>query len=98
VVQTLPGEGAIRPDLAVVDPADSSRYVLGIVLDGPPLFAVATTRERDRLRHEELLRLGWNLHTLWAPAWAFNRKEEIERLVKGIPSSRQTANAASQSI
>jgi hypothetical protein len=86
-VQTLASEGAKGPDLAVVDPADASRFVLGIVLDGPPAFAVSTARERDRLRHEEWQRLGWNLHTLWAPAWAFNRKEEIERLLQRIPSS-----------
>jgi len=88
LVQTLPGEGAIRPDLAVVDPADSSRYILGIVLDGPPAFAVSTARERDRLRHEELQRLGWNLHALGAPAWAFHRKEEIDRLLKAVASKK----------
>ena len=79
-----PGDGSVRPDLAVVDPADSRRYVLGIVLDGPSYFAVATARERERLRHEELQRLGWNLHPIWAPAWVFRRQEESERLFRAI--------------
>ena len=76
-----PGDGTLGPDLAVLDPADSSRYLLGIMLDGPPYFAVSTARERDRLRHEELQRLGWKLHSMWAPAWAFHRQEEIDRFL-----------------
>lgn len=81
---SLAREGTVSPDLAIVGPADAKKYAVGIVLDGPPYFAVPTARERDRLRHDELLRLGWNLHTIWAPAWVFHRQEEIERLLKRI--------------
>jgi hypothetical protein len=83
------GDGNVRPDLAVVDPKDSSRYVLGIELDGPAAFTVSTARERDRLRHEELQRMGWNLHHIWAPAWIFHRQEEIEKLVQAIGKGTQ---------
>ncbi len=79
-----PGGGSVRPDLAVVDPADSRRYVLGIVLDGPAAFAVSTARVRDRLRQQEWQRLGWNLHPIWAPAWVFRRQEESERLFRAL--------------
>lgn len=54
-------------DVAVRDPADPRRYLLGLDSDGPAYSAVARTRDRDLLKHRILSLLGWNMHTVWAP-------------------------------
>src|SRR5262249_24288253 len=85
-VQPLPGEAG-RPDLAVVDPTNSPRNLLGSRAAGPPYCAGSTARARDRLRNEELQRLGWKLHPIWAPAWVFHRQKEMDRLLQAVKHS-----------
>lgn len=61
------GVSGCRVDVAVRDPADPSRYLLGIDSDGPDYRAVGATRDRDFLKHRILSLLGWEMHSVWAP-------------------------------
>jgi very-short-patch-repair endonuclease len=81
--QTAPQVGcaSYRVDLAVLDPKRPGKFVLGIEFDGPSYRQAAVARDRDRLRHEVMQRLGWKLHRIWAPAWVHRRQEELERLL-----------------
>jgi very-short-patch-repair endonuclease len=74
------GCASYRIDLAVVDPKQPDRFILGIELDGPMYEHAATARDRDRLRQEVLTKLGWKLHRIWAINWLLRRAEEVERL------------------
>jgi hypothetical protein len=69
-----------RIDLAIVDPAQQDRYVLGIALDGPGYDAVPTARDRDRLRGLVLQGLGWTMHRLWAREGVRDADAELIRL------------------
>lgn len=60
------GASAYPLDLAVDDPERPGRGVLAIETDGPRYAAVAQTRERDRLRQEQLERLGWMYARVWS--------------------------------
>jgi len=55
------GCGGFRIDLALVDPAQPGRYVLGIECDGATYHSSATARDRDRLRQTILEELGWTI-------------------------------------
>jgi len=83
------GCGGYRIDLAVVDPDDSSRYLLGIEGDGPSYGAALSARDRDRLRHQVLEGLGWHLHRIWASDWQAFREREIERLKAALTAPRE---------
>lgn len=74
------GCASYRIDLAVLDPQRAERYLLGIEFDGASYQQAATARDRDRLRHEVLTRLGWKLHRIWSPNWLLRREEEVRRL------------------
>jgi hypothetical protein len=56
-------------DLAVVDPDRPGRYRLGVLCDGPSYAAPRSARDRDRIRPNVLLGLGWRLAHAWSPDW-----------------------------
>jgi very-short-patch-repair endonuclease len=63
-------------DLAVVDPNQPGRYLLGIECDGATYHSSPTARDRDRLRQEVLERLGWKIQRIWSADW-FRRRDQI---------------------
>ena len=75
------GTAGFRMDLAVVDPEDTGRYVLGIECDGTNYASARSARDRDRLRPQVLKNLGWNLHRVWSVDWFHNPQAEHKRLM-----------------
>ncbi len=75
------GSGDMRIDVAVCDPADEARYVLGVMCDGRGYAAELTTRDRDRLRDDVLASLGWNILHVWIVDWAYDRAAAEKRLM-----------------
>ncbi len=72
-------------DLGVLHPDHPDEvYALGIEFDGPGYRAIASARDRDRLREQELRELGWHLHRVWSTAWYRNQAEEAGRLLGAI--------------
>jgi len=53
-------------DLAVRDPRDTSRYILGIECDGATYHSARTARDRDILRQQVLESMGWRIHRIWS--------------------------------
>jgi hypothetical protein len=84
------GAGADKIDLAVVDPQNPGRFLLGIEWDGPDYSTSATARDRDRLRQQVLEDLGWKIHRLWAADWLYRRTEEIARLCQVLEQAKKT--------
>jgi very-short-patch-repair endonuclease len=87
------GCGAYKIDLAVVDPNDPDRYVLGIEHDGASYASAPAARDRDRLRAQVLAQLGWRLHRIWSLDWWADPEREIQRahaaIVTAVAASRQ---------
>jgi len=79
-----PGWGTGTVDLAVSDPGQPGRYILGIECDGPSYDSARSARDRDRLRPQVLEGLGWKLHRAWSPEWASNPQRELERVLAAI--------------
>ena len=71
------GVGAV--ELAVVDPDDPSRCVLAIEHDGAAYARTTPARDRDRLRAQELARLGWRVHRAWTLDWWLDPERETQR-------------------
>jgi len=86
-VTTQVGSSGYRIDMAINRPGYPGQFVLGIECDGAAYHSSKTARDRDRLREEVLVGLGWKLHRIWGTAWYRNRKDEQERL-------RETVEAA----
>lgn len=82
------GRGPSRIDIGVRHPAEPSRFMLGIVTDGPNYARVPTARDRDRLRNSVFEHLGWRLYPLWSIDWVKNRREQVQRLEAALTAAR----------
>jgi very-short-patch-repair endonuclease len=78
------GVSGFRIDLGVIDPTQPGRFVLGVECDGATYHSARSARDRDRLRHEVLVRLGWRLHRIWSTDWFRNPQRENARLLAAI--------------
>ena len=84
------GCSGYRIDLAVVDPDNPGRFILGVECDGATYHSAHSARDRDRTRQMVLEKLGWRIHRIWAPSWVTRREEEVERLRKAIEKARKS--------
>jgi hypothetical protein len=98
IVRHQVGSGAFRIDLAIVDPADPSRYVLAIDHDGATYIGARGARDRDRLRTEQLALRGWRLHRVWSLDWWLDAERETQRahaaIVAALAAQRRAAQPA----
>lgn len=76
------GCSGYRIDLAVVDPKTPGRYCLGIECDGAMYHSARTARDRDRLREQILVSLGWHIHRIWSRDWNANPDREVNRILE----------------
>src|SRR5262249_8548640 len=75
------GARRFRRDFAAQQPAAPGRMVLAIECDGASYHSSETARDRDRLRQEQLERLGWTFHRIWSQDWFQDKQKETERAV-----------------
>jgi very-short-patch-repair endonuclease len=76
------GVSGYRIDFAAKDPADPTRFVLAIEADGASYHARPTVRDRDRLRQQQLERLGWRFCRIWSTDWFNDADAEVARVVE----------------
>jgi superfamily I DNA and/or RNA helicase len=82
------GCAGFRIDLAVIDPSDTGRYLLGIECDGESYHSSPVARDRDRLRQQILEGLGWHIYRVWSTDWYRNRSESEKRLLEAVENSK----------
>jgi very-short-patch-repair endonuclease len=71
-------------DLGVKHPAKAGAFLLGIECDGAGYHSGRSARDRDRLRQEILVNLGWKIHRVWSTDWFRSRDSEIKRLLRSL--------------
>ena len=84
------GASGFRIDFAAMHPDRPGQPVLAIECDGASYHAQPTARARDRLRQDQLERLGWRFHRIWSTAWFASPDAELARAV----DAWRTATAA----
>ncbi|MFN8710888.1 MAG: AAA domain-containing protein, partial [Planctomyces sp.] len=87
-VRTRVGIAGLYVDLAVIDPANPSRYLLGVLIDGETWRSARSTRDRNRTTEGVLTAQGWNIHHLWSPEWFRRPAEQMNRLIERIEAIR----------
>ena len=87
------GSAGFFIDLAVVDPAQPGRYLLGIECDGASYHSARSARDRDRLRQQVLEGLGWKIHRIWSTDWFRDPERELVRVEKAIHAARAIRGA-----
>ena len=82
------GSAGFFLDLAVVDPVQPGRYLLGIECDGARYHTARSARDRDRLRQTVLEDLGWRIHRIWSTDWFRNPEHELRKVAEAIELAR----------
>lgn len=82
------GVDRFRIDLAVRDPEQEGRFLLGIECDGARYHSARWARERDRLRQDVLERRGWSIHRIWSTDWFQKPESETRRVLAAIADAR----------
>ncbi|MCR8560073.1 DUF3320 domain-containing protein [Mucilaginibacter sp. BJC16-A38] len=83
------GSEAFYIDMAIVDPQNPGRYILGIECDGEAYASAKSARDRDRLRKQVMETMGWKIFRIWSTDWFRNPKQELERLVAAIEKAKE---------
>jgi len=71
-------------DVAVVDPGNPGRYLMGIECDGATYHSAKSARDRDRLRQTILERLGWRIRRIWSTDWFKNPHGELSPIIREL--------------
>ncbi len=75
-------------DLAVVDPEQPGRFLLGVECDGASYHSSRSARERDRQRQMVLEDHGWTLHRIWSTDWFLRPQEELAKTIRAIERAK----------
>jgi very-short-patch-repair endonuclease len=71
-------------DVAVIDPGNPGRYLMGIECDGATYHSAKSARDRDRLRQAILERLGWRIRRIWSTDWFKNPHGELAPIIREL--------------
>ncbi len=83
------GASRYRIDLAIRDPRDEGRYLLGVECDGRTYHRSRTARDRDLLRQLVLQHTGWRIHRIWSTEWFQNPELAIAGVLKSVEQAKQ---------
>ncbi|MCR5179736.1 MAG: hypothetical protein K6C30_00745 [Bacteroidaceae bacterium] len=89
------GRSKFKVDVAVVDPKDSNRYMLGILIDSHSRAETKIARDRELTQPSVLQGLGWKVIRVWSIDWLQNRQRTLDGIVKAlkVPDSLQVADS-----
>jgi very-short-patch-repair endonuclease len=83
-LQKQVGCAGFRIDLAIIDPSEPGKYLIGIECDGAQYHSSKVARDRDRLRQQILEGLGWQIYRVWSTDWyrspEFAKKSLLEAI------------------
>ncbi|MDE0267994.1 MAG: AAA domain-containing protein [Acidimicrobiaceae bacterium] len=94
-VEAQYGASGYRIDFAIRHPDIPNRFALAVEADGASYHSTPTSRDRDRLRQENLERLGWRFCRIWSTDWFNDHQAEVDRVCEEL---RRAVNTADNSL
>ncbi|ALN71378.1 DUF4011 domain-containing protein [Aureimonas sp. AU20] len=94
------GVSGFRVDLAIRHPDHAGAFLAGVECDGATYHRSATARDRDKVREQVLLGLGWRILRVWSTDWWFDplgATVRLDQALKGlVAESRARAEAEAE--
>lgn len=81
-------------DIAVRDPGNPGKYLMGIECDGATYHSAKSARDRDRLRQQVLEQLGWEIHRIWSTDWFSNADAALQVIIRRLHALKSEAPSA----
>lgn len=85
-------------DIAVRDPGNPGRFLLGIECDGASYHSAKSARDRDRLRQEILEGLGWKIKRIWSTDWFSNPQAQLAPILTELEALRTPASFNNEAL
>ena len=79
-IRTQIGVSKFRIDLGVIHPDAPGKFLAGVECDGATYHSSPSARDRDRVRHVILERLGWQLLRIWSTDWFIDPEARLQKL------------------
>src|SRR6185369_13470596 len=79
-------------DFAAAHPTLPGELVLAIETDGATYHSSESARDRDRLRQEQLERLGWRFHRIWSSDRYYNKDNAVARVLEAYERAVKAAD------
>lgn len=92
------GTSGYKVNVAVTDPDNPSKYILGIMCDGEGYSKVKTVNDREVSPFGVLKKLGWNLYRVWALDFWDNPSKILTKIISKIESLRHAEGVLSDDI
>lgn len=83
-VRTNIGSSGFKIDIGIISPKVPSKYLLGILCDGPNYRDSKTAKDREIIQSEVLSLLGWNTHKVWSCDWWDDQDKVIKEIIQAI--------------
>tara|TARA_R110002110_G_scaffold158656_2_gene356156 strand:+ start:5964 stop:11330 length:5367 start_codon:yes stop_codon:yes gene_type:complete len=83
-------------DLAVRDPGQPGRFLMGIECDGATYHSAKSARDRDRLRQSVLESLGWRIRRIWSTDWFKHPEAQLAPILEELEELRTPVSEAAQ--
>lgn len=87
-VRTSVGKSSLKVDIAVVDPLNPDKYILGIICDGDSYYQLKTMRDREVVQPSVLHMLGWDLMHIWSIDWLQHKDIVLEQIIERITNRK----------
>ncbi len=75
-------------DVAVIDPGNPGRFLMGIECDGAIYHSAKSARDRDQLRQKILEEQGWKIRRIWSTDWFKNPNAQLKPIIKELNELR----------
>jgi very-short-patch-repair endonuclease len=85
-------------DLAVRDPEQPGRYLMGIECDGAAYHSAKSARDRDRLRQSVLEQLGWRIRRIWSVDWFRNPRTQLDPIIHELDQLRREGPVSTKQL
>ena len=72
--------------------------MLAIECDGASYHSSPSARDRDRLRQEQLERLGWRFHRIWSTDWFRHKDACVDKVVAAYEQALRRSGRDSAEI
>lgn len=83
------GTSGYKINIAIKDPDNPQRFILGLMCDSVSYSKVKTVRDREVAAFASLKRLGWNIMRVWSLDFWDSPEKVVNKIVKRIESLRK---------
>ena len=83
-VNTFVGKSRFKVNIAILDPQNEGKYMLGILLDDKIYHAIPTMSDREIVQPSVLNALDWQIKRIWTLDWFERPDHVIENILNEI--------------